>query len=103
MVADRCRVCGGATSGELCRLHLEAKRRLERHFEVWKLRMGVSWQEYLKMVQANPSTGSAVREVAAHCWRSPREGAGWTAQAPRLGAQRRCRARHRPCGARGSL
>lgn len=76
MAADRCRVCGGAGSGELCGIHLEAKRRLEKHFEVWRQRLGVSWQEYLKMVQANPSTGSAVREVAAHLLEVAEGGAG---------------------------
>jgi len=65
-VSERCKVCGGAAGGELCDLHLEAKKRLERHFEVWRLRMGVNWQEYLKKVQENPNTGAAIKEVAAH-------------------------------------
>ncbi len=71
MAADKCAVCGGAAGGELCELHLEAKKRLERHFEVWRERMGVGWQDYLKRVQGNPATGSAVKEVAAHLRGNP--------------------------------
>ncbi|HRR54409.1 MAG TPA: hypothetical protein P5290_03610 [Candidatus Methanomethylicus sp.] len=66
MAADECEVCGGTAGGRLCALHLEAKRRLERHFGVWRERMGVGWQDYLKMVQGNPAAGSAVKEVATH-------------------------------------
>jgi len=66
VAADKCAVCGGAAGGELCELHLEAKKRLERHFEVWRERMGVGWQDYLKRVQGNPAPGSAVKDVAAY-------------------------------------
>jgi len=66
VAADKCAVCGGAAGGELCELHLEAKKRLERHFGVWRERMGVGWQDYLKRVQGNQATGAAGMDVAAH-------------------------------------
>lgn len=63
--SERCQICGKAAGGELCEIHVEAKKRLEKHFEVWKARMDIGWQEYLVKVQSNPNTGSAIRDAAA--------------------------------------
>jgi len=61
----RCIICGRPAEGEeLCELHLEAKRRLERSLEDVARRLGVSADEALRRLAKNRLTGRWVREVA---------------------------------------
>lgn len=71
--SDRCLICGKASSGELCDIHAEARKRLEKHFEVWRARMGIGWEEYLDKVHSNPNTGSAIRDAAAYALKAGAE------------------------------
>lgn len=58
--------------GEYCIFHNEALSRLKEHFEVWKGRKGLTWEEYLREVASNNMTGEWVREVAKYLLRGTR-------------------------------
>jgi hypothetical protein len=62
----KCPICGRACDGELCRFHEEGTKRLVKHYEVWKIRTSVSWEDYLRMVSANELAGEWSRESARY-------------------------------------
>ncbi|RLG84040.1 MAG: DNA topoisomerase I [Thermoprotei archaeon] len=60
---DRCRLCGRrAVSRSLCRIHLEAYRRVVEAYEEWR-RAGFSKEEYLDRIRRLKSVGQYIREV----------------------------------------
>jgi hypothetical protein len=56
--------------GKLCRYHEEGTKRLVKHYEVWKVRMGTSWEGYLRNLSTNELAGEWVRESAAYLLRN---------------------------------
>ncbi len=69
---DNCKVCGRPSDEEFCRYHAEAFKRVNEHFEVWKERKGVAWEDYLREVAKNENTGKWVREVVEYLLRGSR-------------------------------
>jgi hypothetical protein len=61
---SRCEICGRASDGELCPYHREARRRLIRHYGVWRERTSLDWKGYLDEICRNELAGAWVREVA---------------------------------------
>lgn len=59
-----CSICGREGDGKLCKYHHEACRRVARHYEVWRQRIGLTWKEYLCEVSKNELAGRWVREAA---------------------------------------
>ncbi len=69
----RCRLCEREASAGLCQYHEDAKRAVERAYQLWKDAYGtLGWNEYLGMVIRNPETGQWAVEVA-RLMRSPHE------------------------------
>ncbi|WP_434730933.1 DNA topoisomerase I [Thermogladius sp. KZ2Tp1] len=63
--ASKCIICGRqALSGNMCRYHYEAYKRLKEGYLEWSRREDVSFQDYLKQVVKSKSTGKWVKEVA---------------------------------------
>lgn len=63
----KCQICPRPTKPNslLCRFHYFALKRLVGRFEAWQTAVEVEWEEYLKQVNANPLSGTWVREVIA--------------------------------------
>lgn len=61
-----CPICGRASGGGLCRFHEEGAKRLARHYEAWKARTAIRWDEYLRAVSENGLSGEWARESARY-------------------------------------
>ena len=61
---SRCEICGRASDGELCPYHREARRRLIKHYGVWRERISLDWKGYLNEICSNELAGAWIREVA---------------------------------------
>jgi hypothetical protein len=60
----KCEICRRTDDGGLCRYHREARRRLIRHYEVWRERTTLDWTKYLNEMACNELAGIWVKEVA---------------------------------------
>ncbi len=69
-VKGACGICRRPTMGELCRYHEEGIRRLEKHYEVWRARTGVTWEAYIERISSNALAGDWVRESADYLLRN---------------------------------
>ncbi len=47
----------------LCKYHYQAYLNIKKKYPIWKERMGVSFGEYLNLLEKNPYTGKWVKEV----------------------------------------
>ncbi|MGQ9759535.1 MAG: hypothetical protein ACUVQ5_03060 [Candidatus Methanomethylicaceae archaeon] len=61
-----CKICSRSALGEFCGFYREAIKRLREHFEIWKSRKGLTWEDYLKEVASNSRSGKWVREAAEY-------------------------------------
>jgi len=61
---NKCRICGREGTRGLCRYHREGCRRIAKHYSVWKVRMPLTWKEYLKELSGNEFAGRWVKEAA---------------------------------------
>jgi DNA topoisomerase-1 len=61
-----CSICGREGDGNLCKYHEEACRRLTKHYEAWKQRTGLAWNDYLAEISKNELAGRWVREAAEY-------------------------------------
>ncbi len=62
----KCEICGREANSRFCDLHEEAYRNLLEKYEVWKGRLDITWNEYLRRIIENPNTGIWAKEVAKH-------------------------------------
>ncbi|MDI9643660.1 MAG: hypothetical protein QFX35_00390 [Candidatus Verstraetearchaeota archaeon] len=62
----KCSICEAESKGELCEEHAEAEARIRDHYTTWHERMDVTWEEYLRLLEANESSGKWIREVASY-------------------------------------
>ncbi|MCX8182254.1 MAG: hypothetical protein N3D12_03975 [Candidatus Methanomethyliaceae archaeon] len=67
-----CKICGRVSTKEFCEFHEEALRRLKEHFQIWKERKCIGWEDYLIEILKNERTGSWIKEVAEHLIRESR-------------------------------
>jgi hypothetical protein len=67
---NRCKICDRVSHGELCPYHGEARRRLIKHYTVWKNRTSMDWRGYLDNICSNELVGIWVKEVAGFLLKS---------------------------------
>lgn len=64
----KCKICSREAqrqpSSQYCDIHQKAYENLLKKFEIWKKATNAEWNEYLKQVASNPSTGIWAKEVA---------------------------------------
>ena len=61
----KCQLCDRQTMRRLCAHHEEARRNLEKAYEVWVDAYGsIGWNTYLDRVIMNDQTGQWAKEVA---------------------------------------
>lgn len=60
----KCMVCSRETVRKYCEFHDKAYRNVIETYDVWKVALGISWEEYLKELMKNAYTGAWAKEVA---------------------------------------
>jgi hypothetical protein len=62
-IVSKCEICGRDSNGEYCEFHEKAYSNVLEKYVVWRDALGISWKEYLSVVEKNPYTGSWAKEV----------------------------------------
>ncbi len=59
-----CRICSRHAVGTYCNLHERARSNIVKKYDVWRMALEISWEEYLSEIMQNDYSGSWVKEVA---------------------------------------
>ena len=64
----KCKVCNRETDAEVdfCVFHSKAYQSVANSYDVWKKALGLSWEEYLSVIEKNSLTGEWAKEVAKY-------------------------------------
>lgn len=63
----KCKVCNRETEKvDFCAFHFEAYQSVTNGYDVWKKALGLSWEEYLSVIEKNSLTGEWAKEVAKY-------------------------------------
>jgi hypothetical protein len=63
----KCKVCNRETEKvDFCAFHFEAYQSVTNGYDVWKKAVGLSWEEYLSVIEKNSLTGEWAKEVAKY-------------------------------------
>jgi len=63
----KCKVCNRETDKvDFCVFHFKAYQSVISSFDVWKKALGLSWEEYLSVIEKNSLTGEWAKEVAKY-------------------------------------
>jgi len=60
-------VCNRETDKvDFCVFHFKAYQSVTNSYDVWKKALGLSWEEYLSVIEKNSLTGEWAKEVAKY-------------------------------------
>ena len=63
----KCKVCDRETNKvDFCVFHFKAYQSVANSYDVWKKALGLSWEEYLSVIEKNSLTGEWAKEVAKY-------------------------------------
>jgi len=63
----KCKVCNREMDKvDFCLFHFKAYQSVTNSYDVWKKALGLSWEEYLNVIEKNSLTGEWAKEVAKY-------------------------------------